>query len=77
MWIEAYRDRDLKEIISTKDYEIHPTIPVSAGDVLISGKRYIHPALTRNRPTINIHRRRYWTDIITRLPKMKARESSE
>ncbi|MEM3381437.1 MAG: hypothetical protein QXQ11_04685 [Candidatus Bathyarchaeia archaeon] len=77
MWIEAYRDRNLKEIISTRNYEIHPTIPVSQGDVLISGTRYIHPALTKTRPTTNIHRRKYWADIITKLPKMKVRESSE
>ncbi|MGQ9543701.1 MAG: hypothetical protein ACUVTM_06435 [Candidatus Bathyarchaeia archaeon] len=72
MWSEAYRDRLLREVISIKNYEVHPTIPVEAGDVLISGK-YIHPAVATPilAETVNIKKKRYWADIIARLPKTR------
>jgi len=77
MWDTAHRDREIKEVTSAGDYRLHPLIPIQAGDVLISGVRYIHPALTKPFPTKkDAHSRKAWESLLQELPKRKIKISS-
>jgi len=54
MWDNAHGDREIKEITSTGNYEVHPPYPVEAGDLLISEVRHVHPALTKPIPSARV-----------------------